>query len=326
MFQPRRLVPRRVLAGASMIALAIAFFIFYRTLRRSMLRPLIVYVYYDGSMTPEDESFRASMGTINGFNAADAARNRPQQTANLEFFLRHGLQSNADYLFVMNSPTPQGVVFPNLPNIFVWGKENKCYDLGSFRQGVEYMAKRHRRYRRYIMINASVRGPFLPLYDRGCWIDHFLDRLTDDVKMVGTTVYCNMHGVSRHVQSMVLAFDEVGYAVGPATLPCPDKITDAVHMGEVPLTGILETNGYKVDALMTSATGDPDRCDSGDMNFRDRYYGMSFHPYELIFIKANRGIDDNALNHYSTWHDNMLGIHKNSCPYYVSGPPLRGTA
>ncbi|KAI8918152.1 hypothetical protein DFJ77DRAFT_284749 [Powellomyces hirtus] len=247
----------------------------------------------------------------------------PPQTDNLGYFLRHGLQSNVDYVFVMNSPVPKEVLIPKLPNIFVWEKENKCYDLGSFRQAVEYMAEKHnRKYKRYMLINASVRGPFVPLYDRACWIDHFLDRLTNKVKMVGTTSFCNDEQFPRHIQTMVLAFDAEGYEAGPATLPCPGTITEAIRTGEIPLTSMLKEKGYAVDALMTAATGEPELCGTGDMNYKDRYYGMSFHPYELIFIKSNRGIDDNALKHYTKWHDNMLTTQKHSCPYYIPGPPL----
>ncbi|TPX60192.1 hypothetical protein PhCBS80983_g01954 [Powellomyces hirtus] len=89
---------------------------------------------------------------------------------------------------------------------------------------------------------------------------------------------------------MVLAFDAEGYEAGPATLPCPGTITEAIRTGEIPLTSMLKEKGYAVDALMTAATGEPELCGTGDMNYEDRYYGMSFHPYELIFIKSNRGI------------------------------------
>ncbi|KAJ3014711.1 hypothetical protein HKX48_005004 [Thoreauomyces humboldtii] len=98
---------------------------------------------------------------------------------------------------------------------------------------------------------------------------------------------------------------------------CPNSIAEAVVTGEIPITSILKDKGFKVDHLMVSATAEPLSCEKGDMNFAGSYYGMSCHPYELVFIKTNRGIDDNAIAHYTKWHGNMLGL-KNSCPYYIS--------
>ncbi|KAI8909853.1 hypothetical protein DFJ77DRAFT_415164, partial [Powellomyces hirtus] len=211
---------------------------------------------------------------------------------NLEFFLRHGLVSNVDYLFVMNSPTPKGLEIPVLDNIFVWEKENSCYDLGSFHLGVQHMAAKYKRtYSRYLLVNASVRGPFLPPHGRGCWTDHFLDHLSDEVKLVGTTWYCETEKrAPPHVQTMVIGMDSIGYDAALPALQCPATIHDAIFTGEIPLTGLIEQQGYKVHSLTTAYSADPEDCQDGDLNYANRYYGMSFHPYEVVFIKTNRGI------------------------------------
>ena len=47
-------------------------------------------------------------------------------------------------------------------------------------------------YRYFVWLNSSVRGPFLPAYLRGKmhWTAAFTSRITDSVKLVGSTINC----------------------------------------------------------------------------------------------------------------------------------------
>ena len=47
-------------------------------------------------------------------------------------------------------------------------------------------------YRYIVWLNSSVRGPFLPAYLRGKmhWTAAFTSRITDSVKLVGSTINC----------------------------------------------------------------------------------------------------------------------------------------
>ncbi|KAJ3014932.1 hypothetical protein HKX48_004878 [Thoreauomyces humboldtii] len=330
----------KIVAARRNIAIATAFLLFllfslrtlteYSHLRRKVVhilsdqghenRDLVVYVYYDGKMTQEDQAIRTGWGTMSGFSFSESVNTIPVQTDNLKFFLNQGLLTTVDYLFVMHSPMPAGVSIPDLPNLFVWHKENRCYDLGAFKQGVEHMESKYgRSYQRYLLINASVRGPFLPPHDRSCWIDHFFNKLDERTKLVGTTFYCEEGPFASHVQTMVLAFDRAGYEAGLPAMQCPGSIDQAIKMGEVPLTGFIKEKGYNVEALQTAYSANPDLC-PGDMNYAGKYYGMSFHPYELIFIKSNRGIDNNALAHYTNWHDQMIDRGRGFCKHHLRIP------
>lgn len=41
-----------------------------------------------------------------------------------------------------------------------------------------------KKYKRFITLNASIRGPFLPAYSSGaCWSDVFLGRITEKIKV-----------------------------------------------------------------------------------------------------------------------------------------------
>lgn len=42
----------------------------------------------------------------------------------------------------------------------------------------------------FIMMNASVRGPFMPNGVQITWLNYFLSQLNDKVKLVGTSINC----------------------------------------------------------------------------------------------------------------------------------------
>lgn len=182
-----------------------------------------------------------------------------------------------------------------------------------------------KRYRRFITMNASVRGPFLPVYSSSCWTDVFLDRITDKIKLVGTTLNCQP---SPHVQSMIWATDNIGMSIllnpdlarsvgiadywgteeDPVGLSfCPETMIQAVH-SEIGSTRLIEAQGYEVDVLMTAYAGarNPGAyCRAGqldDVLYDGQYYGSNVHPYELVFMKANRDIDPVLLEKMTEWH------------------------
>ena len=101
---------------------------------------------------------------------------------NLEFFIAHGLHHAADFIFVMNGKTDATNLLPQLPNIKYIQRGNDCYDMGAF---AEVLVKDdlYKKYSRFITMNASIRGPFLPYWATGCWSDMFLSKVTDEVKV-----------------------------------------------------------------------------------------------------------------------------------------------
>lgn len=131
---------------------------------------------------------------------------------NLKFFLRHGFHDSADFIFIFNGATDADELLPNNPkspwydekvsNIRVIKRDNTCYDLGAHTEVLmklvdengqflteeipgENVKKRllWYRYNRFILMNASVRGPFLPHWSALCWNEAFWDLITDKVKV-----------------------------------------------------------------------------------------------------------------------------------------------
>lgn len=331
---------------------------------------------------------------------------------NFNFFLKRGLHAGADFIFIFNGETNASDLVPtHLENVKVVKRDNTCYDMGAFG---EVLAKDGlwERYKRFITLNASVRGPFLPIWSDECWTDAFLNKVTDKVKvsrlvslargdestrlpvlkhkqLVGLTYQCNPN---PHVQSMLLATDQTGmrilldpelaYSVpldtkpwgGPelpvgysicyagyaeavsendlppayggrpikhfplhelcvkeptnASASCGTQDTDIlasikVH-AEIGMARLIRSQGYDVDVMLTSVhAATPDNyCDKKESQIdtlsNGGYFGSNVHPYELIFAKANRGIDEGLLSHLTEWHYAMNETSWDSCGRYGS--------
>lgn len=145
---------------------------------------------------------------------------------------------------------------------------------------------------------------------------------------MGTTLNCHPR---IHVQSMLLATDDVGMgilldedialsasvddfygtAADPVGLtPCFGSLHKAVH-AEIGITTLVQSQGYEVDVLMTAphtgAGGSFEKfcADAGapdDFLYRGAYLGTNVHPYETVFMKANRDIDPVLLERLTEWH------------------------
>jgi hypothetical protein len=101
---------------------------------------------------------------------------------NLKFFINHGLHAAADFVFILNGRTTAASLIPDRPNIRYVQRANDCYDLGAYAE-VLTGNDLYKKYKKFIMMNASIRGPFLPYWSRGCWTDMYLSRITEEVKV-----------------------------------------------------------------------------------------------------------------------------------------------
>jgi hypothetical protein len=101
---------------------------------------------------------------------------------NLEFFLAHGLHAGADFVFILNGYTDAASIIPTATNIRYVQRPNDCYDMGAYAE-VLTGDDLYKHYKKFILLNASIRGPFLPYWAENCWSDMYLKRVTDEVKV-----------------------------------------------------------------------------------------------------------------------------------------------
>ncbi|KAK6221260.1 hypothetical protein QIS74_04828 [Colletotrichum tabaci] len=243
---------------------------------------------------------------------------------NLLFFVKHGLHGAADFVFVFNGDTDAPTLVPSRRNIKIVKRNSTCFDLGASGQ-VLREKDLWKGYAKFILMNASLRGPFLPYWTDSCWSDLFLSKVTDKVKLVGITANCSPR---FYLPSMILATDKVGMGLlldpkaalaastpdiyGGADDPvglsgCYDSWKKAVH-AEIGMTSVILNGGYGVDVMMSGFHRGVDHkayCDKtqgvGDVLNPDRYFGSNVHPYETVFINPNRGITPVLVDNLGTW-------------------------
>ncbi|KAK6519936.1 hypothetical protein TWF506_000230 [Arthrobotrys conoides] len=232
----------------------------------------------------------------------------PNARQNALFFINHGLHAFADFIFIINGPTDISSHLPPAPNIKVIHRNNTCFDLGSHAEVLtandgELMKK----YDRFILMNSSIRGPFLPIWSKECWSDAYLDGITERNKLVGMTMRCNADGGKRKVmQSMLYATDRTGLqTLLPVLNHCFSTFWDAVKAEEYAAQTMLNA-GYNISVLMASFQSSREyarTCTHGEVLGEKWYFGTSLHPYETMFQKANRGIEERQLELLTGWHD-----------------------
>lgn len=106
---------------------------------------------------------------------------------NLDFFLRHALHANADFVFILNGESAAATslikeLASKAANVHTVIRPNDCYDLGAYAEVLTY-GNLWKNYKRFIMLNASLRGPFIPHWAESCWSERYLNKITDEVKV-----------------------------------------------------------------------------------------------------------------------------------------------
>ncbi len=160
-------------------------------------RPLILYAYFESDFGRQNLQFFVDHA-LHG--AADFVFiiNGPSDVDETIIFKegKHGTWSNHDR-----------------SNVLVKKRDNNCFDLGAHAevlnglvggsgwsgssgpidspdklppegQDPKYKRPLKERYKRYILMNASIRGPFVPVWSNSCWSDAYLDKVTDKIKVL----------------------------------------------------------------------------------------------------------------------------------------------
>lgn len=207
---------------------------------------------------------------------------------NLDFFLKHALHDKADFIFITNEEYT--ISIPDLPNVKVVDRPNTFGAYGEvLRADGSLLATK---YSRFIMINASLRGPFFPSWANDCWSDTYPSKLSDHVKLVGMTYNCAQNMLyPPHLQSMIMATDRLGMAAILPNLKCFENMGSAVGDGETQISRWIEEAGYGTYAMMSSFRaygGDEgekaylDTCSDSDVLYSGNHNGTSLHPYDTM--------------------------------------------
>lgn len=237
---------------------------------------------------------------------------------NLAHFLVFGYAEDCDHLIVVAGE--HTVDLPERENIRYLFTENINNDFGGYCAAIDALGESVLAYEFVYFVNSSVRGPFLPAYVEKDWKEIFRAKLTGDVGLVGSTInilapvsrytqhYKAKYGGNEpfsHVQTMAYVMPrqslahlrDAGFYLVREKL---DKET-VIAEYELRLSQLILNGGWNITALLPEY-GSTDyrqahrdvnpttRQTGGDPNAAYSYFGRSAHPFEVVFVKTNRGI------------------------------------
>jgi hypothetical protein len=227
----------------------------------------------------------------------------PSSDYNLDFFVKKELsyKPDIDYIIVINGyEYPSSIQIPKLDNVTVLKRENKGFDFGGHTCALEYIQKNSKVYDYYFFMNSGVIGPILPHYFKEHhWSTVFIRKITDRVKLVGTSIVCLPHvdvgGYGPKVEGFFFMVDKIGLDVliNEKTIFCDhaDKRSTIIN-GEYGMSNCILKNGYSIDCMLPKYQN-IDWLNDANYNLnnnlhpsrKNTFYGYSINPYDVIFHK-----------------------------------------
>ena len=264
-----------------------------------------------------------------------------QSMYNFDFFCQVGIVDDPKllYIIVINGYTCS-VEIPNFKNIIVIKRDNIGFDFGAHGVSITHLLDQYETIENipcnnFMFINCSVIGPFLPSYypTNIHWTNIFTSRLSESIKLVGTSLV-NIQFVKNklfnnfagpNIEGFCFCLDKVGlllvYNKGTVFVNHQNKQL-CIHDGEFGLSNVITDNGYNIDCLLYKYEN-VDWTDkqnwiiyNNDHKFpsrKDKYDGISIHPFEVVFHKWYWFNDDivnyDYVKKYKQWK--LFNIHKN---------------
>jgi hypothetical protein len=231
-------------------------------------------------------------------------------TSNLSFFMQQGVKNdpNIHYVIVVSSPDCSVPILP-FNNITVVRRENFGYDFGGWGAGLKAVDVRE--FDRFIFLNTTALGPFLPRYlpDDARWYELFCHHLKGDTRMVGSTInYLPQYPeLNKHIQSYSFAVDRVALKVllnNRIFDPTASDKQTIINEHEVAMSRLLLNEGWNLFAFqlseMVNSKVEDKSILNDDPNFDNCYYGLCVNPLEVMFVKSNRLRNDYVVR-YRSW-------------------------
>jgi lipopolysaccharide biosynthesis protein len=232
----------------------------------------------------------------------------------VDYFIKHALfdDETVDFLFVCNNlQLQQTIALPYYAAILF--RENLGYDFAAWSYAL-FQNDIYKKYDNYIFVNSSVMGPYLDPQYNGKWTDIYIDRLTESVRLFGSTINTefflrkdidpNLHPVLfSHIQSYIYSMkqDTLHYLIECGIFSKDNHSTNfhkTIENKEVGMSRKIIENNWNIGCLMPIYK---------DVDFRfiykkpqdyphpflpdimdETHVNKHFTPRQLVFIKGNR--------------------------------------
>jgi hypothetical protein len=230
----------------------------------------------------------------------------------VHYFINNGIFESEDYTFIIIC-NDQNIDFDCPSYVKILKRDNIGYDFGGWSDGL-LNDDLYKHYDKFIFINSSCIGPFTPTYYNGNWCDIFTNRINNDIKLFGTMINTMDNVITKsHIQSWIFCTDRKGLDVLISnhifSRNYELNFIDTINNREIRMSRVIINNGWNIASLMLY-------YNNIDFRFKDKqpldynvnflgnvvdnnlYFGCNLHPYEVIFVKANRGVNVKWLDVY----------------------------
>ena len=255
--------------------------------------------------------------------------------ANVDTFLKRGLINSQDkeFIFIFNNidanPTTEKWKFlhnynnmhlfirPNIGHDFQGWNEALFLPASDLNKKIIYSSNKdtlepamHTLFDKFVFVNSTVRGPYVPLYVTSDWVDCFTSKLSTDVKMTGISINF-ISGVTyestksfikanygftpidhTHIQSMIYSLDREGldillkYQLFNSGKQFPRDKWELISSSEIGMSSILRNEKKSLYSYMM--TQGLVRYNEVQKN-PDIWCIKDFYPLtEMMFVKDNR--------------------------------------
>lgn len=236
-------------------------------------------------------------------------------SVNLDFFNKLGVIDSDQYHYNFVLTSDKGwEKLPEGNNITKLKASNDAYDFGGYAHSVNSSNIDDFDY--FIFLNDTCRGPYIPDYipNNLNWIDLFLNKLSDSVRLVGPTWwtrrdhwYLHQIGVppeeSCHIQSFCYGLDkntlkELITAGFYDTSDMPEfENTELlkeyiIANKEIGMSRYLLNRGYEIKPFQSSQYMEEE---NGDINHPANYFGTTVNPFDIMFMKTVRLHGENVV-------------------------------
>jgi lipopolysaccharide biosynthesis protein len=180
-------------------------------------------------------------------------------------------------------------------------RDNIGFDFGGWSDAL-LTDDEYTKYDRFLFVNSSVIGPYLPGYYRGRWTDIYLHGLQGNVKLFGSTINTIEDPVHKaHVQSYIFAMDRetLDYLIECEIFSKHNMaltFQNAVDNKEILMSRKIIERGWNIGSLLPCFKSVDFTSSelSSVINLNDimynRFRNVIWNEYDLVFIKGNRRI------------------------------------
>ena len=207
---------------------------------------------------------------------------------------------NIDFIIICNN---KDTTFINTHNVKTLYRDNIGYDFGGWSDAL-LIDNLYKNYNKFIFVNSSVIGPFIPSYYKGKWTDIYINGLEDNIKLFGSTINtCGDPQRLAHVQSYIFSMNRetLEYLIDCeifSMINYAKTFIDAVNYKEILMSRKIIENKWNIGSLFKYYNGvDFSFTAKNPIDYRIEWLDDIMYPkfrnnlwndYDLVFIKGNR--------------------------------------